>query len=295
MPANPFGFLLDLTEDQGREWLKRYLRGETPDPPAPVPFDLEPVEFLLGEISPLLDPALPLRIGTLAGTLLAEAIVGGAHRAGDIREMESLFALVESLPVSEEITEFLNDLAVTGRLLRGRKEIGADLYLLALRALALHQRPVQGEIVGLVDFWKRKLDDPPYAAIAMQGLLGISVTAAINALPEFVRLARTADPPIPLANTLFAISEDLGADQLLWTKLVRAFEGRGDGLEVVRETFRRARLSDSNPEAWAALQTAPPRSILPTPFVSRYSLPDDAAIESARERLNGALLEPLAA
>lgn len=293
MTENPFRFLLGLTETQGKAWLRRYLKGENTDPSVRIPFDLQPLEFLLGRISPLPDPVFPLRIGTLAGELLAEAIIRGPHRAGDPREVEVLFTLVESLPVSREIAEFLNDLAVTGRLLTSRGETGRDLHFLTLRALVLHQRPLQGEIEGLLEFWKRKLKDPRYAPIAIQGLLRISVPSALECLPEFVSRARASIPPIPLANTLFAVSMELGADQSLWADLVRAFEGDRDGFEVLRETFRQTRLPELNPDAWAALHTAPRQPPVLTPFASRYLPQNDPHIESARHRLKqGRLLEP---
>ena len=257
MTENPFGFLLGLSDTQGKEWLRRFLKGEATDPAVRVPFDLQPLEFLLGRVNPLPDPVLPLRVGTLAGTLLAEAVAGGAQRTEDPTEIEALFALVESLPVSQDVADFLNDLAVTGRLVTNQAGPRPDLHLLTLRALVLHQRPVQGEIEGLLDFWKRKLKDPKYAPIAMQGLLRISVADAINSLPEFVRRARRAIPPIPLANTLFAVSVELGTDRSLWEHLVRVFEGQPDDFKVVKETLGRTRFPESNPVAWEALQTRP--------------------------------------
>jgi hypothetical protein len=262
MPANPFGFLLELPEAEGKEWLRRYLRGDAIEPPVRVPFDLQPLEFLLGQVNPLPEEALPLRVGTLAGTLLAEAIIRGAHRGGDRREIEALFTLVESLPVSDAVAEFLNDLAVTGRLLSGPGECGIDFHLLALRGLILHQRPVHGEVSRLIQFWKNEMHDLRYAAVAIQGLLRVSVTAAIEVLPDFVRRARVARPPVPLANTLFAVSVELGTDRALWEQLVRAFRGWPDELEVVRETFGKARLPESNPAAWEVLAT---RSSEPEP------------------------------
>lgn len=295
MTENPFGFLLGLSDTQGKEWLRRFLKGEAPDPAVRVPFDLQPLEFLLGRVNPLPDPVLPLRVGTLAGTLLAEAVARGAQRTEDPTEIEALFTLVESLPVSQDVADFLNDLAVTGRLVTNQAGPRPDLHLLTLRALVLHQRPVQGEIEGLLDFWKRKLKDTKYAPIAMQGLLRISVSTAISSLPEFVRLARTANPPIPLANTLFAVSVELGADPLLWDDLVRAFAGWEDELDVVRETFGKTRLPESNPPAWEALRDASPHPRQPTPFIARYLQPNDSRIRLARDRHPERLLVPQAA
>ncbi|MBI4609356.1 MAG: hypothetical protein HY726_10120 [Candidatus Rokubacteria bacterium] len=292
MPESPFGFLLELTEDQGKEWLRRYLGGKTTLPSVRIPSDLRPLEFLLGEVNPMPDEALPLRVGTLAGGLLAEAIAEGAHRTGDPRWVEALFTLAGSLPVSEDITEFITDLAVTGRLLESQRGAGLDLHLVALRALVAHQRPVQGSIDRLIAFWERELDDLRYAPIAIQGLLRISVAAAIRHLPGFIRRAQAAHPPVPLVNTLFSVSIELGTDTAMWDDLVRAFDGYKKEFEALRETYGQTRFPERNPRAWEVLQTPPQPHPVPARFARVYSRPDDPGIQSAWANLDRGLLEP---
>lgn len=295
MAENVFGFLLELDEDKAKDWLRRYVCGEQVEPAVRVPFDMTPVAFLLGEVGSMIDLPLPLRIGTLAGSLLAEQIRDGAHRRAGAEEMEALFALVESLPVSNEIVEFLHDLAVAGRLLPPSEGGGTDLHLLALRTLVFHQRPRPGQIDRMVAFWTRELEDPRYAPIAIQGLLELSVREAIQALPAFVRLARASRPPIPLANTLFVVSEALGTDNALWRELVRVFEGAVDEFEIVRETFGRSRLPESNPAAWRVLCDAGGQASGFVAFTPRYVAADDQAVKRARAGLGEAgLLAPVA-
>lgn len=295
MSENGFGFLLELDEDKAKGWLRHYLRGEQVEPVVRVPFDMTPIAFLLGEVSSMTDPTLPLCVGTLAGSLLAEQIRNGAHRRADAEGMETLFALVESLPVSNEIIEFLHDLAVTGRLLPPSSGGGTDLHLLALRALVFHQRPHPGQIDRMVAFWKQELEEPRYAPIAMQGLLELSVREAIRALPAFVRLAHASKPPIPLANTLFLVSEALGTDNALWEKLVRVFAGSEAELGVVREVFGRSRLPESNPEAWKILQEADGEVSGSVAFTPRYVRADDPSVKHAKRGLPEAgLLVPIA-
>jgi hypothetical protein len=296
MAENPFGFLLELSEDQGKEWLRRFLRGEGTSPPVRVPFDLQPLEFLLGRINPLPDSALPLRVGTLAASLLAEAITRGAHRAEEPEQVEAFFTLVESLPVPETTVEFLIALAATGRLLSGPPATGPDLHLLTLRALVLHQRALPGEVKKLIRFWEEELDDLRYAAVAIQGLLRVSVAAGIRALPEFVRRARGAKPPIPLVNTLFVVSEELTANQSFWADLVRAFDGESDEFQSVTDTFAQMRLPETNPDAWAVLQTPIRHATVRVDFSPQYARPEDASkINSACQRLvEGMLLRQAA-
>ncbi len=295
MPENPFGFLLDFPLDQAKAWLSRYLRGEAVDPAVRVPFDMTPPIFLIGQVNPMPEPALPLRIGTLAGTLLAEAIAAGAYRGTAPEEVATLFTLVESLPVSPEVAEFLNDLAVAGRLLDRSGSAETDLHLLALRAMVHHQRPPQGEIGRLVAFWRMELADPRYAPVAMQGLLRISVTEGLQALPEFVRRLLASRPAIPLANTLFVVSEALGAERSLWRDLVAAFEGWEAEFAAVKDGFGRSRLPKSNAIAWQVLQAKPAEAPGAVGYAPRYSRRDDAGIELAFSHLGGALLEPAGA
>lgn len=261
MGTSPFEFLLDLPEADGRQWLARYLMGETTAPPVQVPFDLQRLEFLLGEVNPLPNETLPRRVGDLAGGLLAEAIIRGAHRTGEVRFLKALFTLLESLPASQKIEEFLNDLVVSGRLLGWPAGDGADFHLLTLRALVLHWRPVTGQVERLIELWKREARDLRYAPIAIQGLLRVSVAAAIDALPDFVDRALAARPTLPVANTLFAVSVELGDDKFMWEQFVRVFDGHPRAFETVKDTFSRTGLAQSNPVAWQVLQTPtdPPR------------------------------------
>ncbi len=295
MPENPFGFLLDLPTDQGKEWLSRYLAGEAVEPAVRVPFDMTPAIFLISQVNPMPEPALPLRIGTLAGTLLAEVITAGAHRGAAPEKVATLFTLVESLPVSPGVAGFLNDLAATGRLLDVSGSPETDLHLLALRAMVAHQRAPQGEIGRLIAFWRWELDDPRYAPVAMQGLFRISVAEGLKALPRFVRDSLAARPVIPLANTLFVVSEVLGDDRSLWRDLVAAFHGWDVELAAVKEAFGRSRLPQSNLAAWQALQAKPVEAPGAVGYVSLYSRRDDAGIELALRHLPGALLAPAGA
>jgi len=254
VPRNPFGFLLDIPDSSGISWLRSYLRGESTDPKVAVPTDVDSLSYLLGRVHPLGDAPLPRKVGTLAATLLSEAVGLGLHRSGrreDSAFVSDLFTLVEALPLSEAAVATINDLATAGRLLGGDDP---DFHLLALRALVLHQRPEPGEIRGYVEFWRRQAEHLRHAPTAIQGLLRISAPAAIDILPDFVTRARAARPPVPLINTLFVVAAELGCALELWRKLRRAFYDRPGDLAAVREALRGLRVDERQPEVWAILE-----------------------------------------
>lgn len=254
MSPNPFSFLLDLPDTDARYWLSRYILDESTTPTIQVPFDLQRLEFLLGEVNPLPDPTLPLRIGDLAGGLLAETLLRGGQRTHGTRFLTALFTLLESLPVSEPIEEFLNDLVISGRLLDRPAGSVPDFHLLALRVLVLHQRPVSNDTGRLVDLWRREARQLRYASIAIQGMLRASPAAAVDALPDFIERALAERPPLPLANLLFAFSVELDSDKRMWKRLVSAFAYHPEAFEAVRQTLRKTSIPRSQPVAWEVLQ-----------------------------------------
>ena len=253
MPFQPFEFLLDLPEPEGQRWLARYLQGEVTTPAIRVPHDLQPLVFLLHQITPLSDPALPRRVGSLAGALLAERLVRGAYRTGDIDFIKALFTLLESLPLPDDVEEFLNDLAAGGRLIGRPLTDGTDLHLLTLRCLVWHQRPRDDDSARAIDLWRREARDVRYAPIAIQGLLRLSVPAAIEAFAILAARAPTARPQLLLANVLFVVSAALGGNRQMWESLVSALARCPGALETVREAFAKTGLPRSNPVAWQAL------------------------------------------
>lgn len=260
MSANPFSFLIDLPDTEARQWLARYLRDEGIVPTIEVPFDLQRLDFLLGEVNPLPTATLPIRIGDLAGGLLAEAILRAGNRAADARFLMALFALLESLPVSESVGEFLNDLVISGRLLAWPIGDDADFHLLALRVLVLHQRPVADNKDRLIDLWKRETRDLRYASIAIQGMLRAAPGAAIAALPDFVERALAARPPLPITNLLFAFSVELGDDQRMWERLIAGFVHHPKAFEAVKQTLKGTRIARPQTAAWEVLHPAARRS-----------------------------------
>jgi hypothetical protein len=294
MVNNQFDVLTTLPDVQAAAWLSDYLRSRPVAPPVRVPFDLEPVEFLLSQVHSLSNSELPRRVGTLAGKLVAEAIAQGKHRPGDTAEQEALrtlFTLIEALPVSDDVAEFLYDLAVSGRLLDGGE---LDLHLLTLRALVLHQRPRPGEIERAVEFWRHEADDIRYAAIAIQGLLRIAAPGAIELLPEFVRRARAAQPPLPLTNTLFVVESELGSSKDLWQALRSAFDAQPSQLTLVRDEFARLRLRERNPVAWEILHQDATIADPVGGWSLQFATGDEQKINRAREQPFDMLLAPAA-
>lgn len=211
-------------------------------PAVNVPSDLQPLEFLLSEVHPSVGGPLPRRLGDLAGGLLAEAITRGDHRNGQPGFLRALFTLVESLPVSENVEEFLNDLAATGRLLDWPTHGDLDFHLFTLRALVHHQRSAQGQSERLINLWKRELQDLRYAPIALQGLLRLSAPTAIDALPAFVERSMAATPPRSLVNTLYALSLELGSTEVLWQRLIRVFDRHPVALQAPSAALSKTRL-----------------------------------------------------
>jgi len=289
VPRNPFGFLLDIPDSSAISWLRSYLRGESTDPKVAVPADVDSLSYLLGRVHPLGDAPLPRKVGTLAATLLSEAVGLGLHRSGrreDSAFVSDLFTLVEALPLSEAAAATLNDLATAGRLLGGDDP---DFHLHALRALVLHQRPQPGEIRGYVEFWRRQAENLRHAPTAIQGLLRISAPAAIEMLPDFVTRARAATPPVPLINTLFAVAAELGLALELWKALRRVFNDRSVDLEAVREALRGLRVDERQPEVWAVLEAPDPQpGSLPTDpepiWAMRYESPRSERLATARQK-----------
>jgi hypothetical protein len=292
--ADALSFLLDAPDADAMRWLHSFLEEGTVQPRITVPPDVEPVEYLLGHVHSLGGGELPRRLGTLAAKLLAEAIAQGTYRTTEPRETKTiaaLFTLVEALPLSADAVEFLQDLALSGRLL---KDAGLDLHLLTLRALVLHQRPRPGQIDRLIDFWRREAEDVRYAAIAIQGLLRISTPAALEMVADFVGRARTAEPQLPITNTLFVLSSELGPARELWEDFRRALGGRPDDLEAVRQVFRQTRLHQTNPVAWDALGRSD-AVMADDPgtggvWAMRFAPANSPAVARARERLGDALL-----
>ena len=253
--ANPFQFLRDLSDDEARRWLRRYLMEPVTDPPpVHVPFDIGHLEFLLAEITPVTDRSLPLRVGELAGTLLAEALAAGFATC-DPRFLRALFALVESLPLPEDIVAFLHRLAVTGQLLSWPGD--DDFHLVVLRTLVLHQPSSPDPVARWIDFWKREADDLRYASISIQGLLRIAPLDALEVLPDFINRASRATARIPLANLLFAVSVALADDQTLWRHLARLLHAHPGAFAAVKEGFQRIHLPRTHPTAWRIVEDTP--------------------------------------
>ena len=253
MPVSPFDFLRSLPESQARQWLIRYLLGERTDPAVNVPFDYGRLEFLLNEISPIPDIALPLRVGDLAGGVLREIIATRSLRSPRPDLVKALFTLVESLPVSEPVVALLGDLAATGAVRDWSVGDDTDFHLLTLRALVLHQRQASGYVVRLIDFWKRQAAELRYASIAIQGLLRIAPRDAFGVLANFVERASDERPPLPLANLLFAVAAELGSDLTLWQRLAARLLQKPAVFEIVKERFNKIQLVRSNPDAWHLL------------------------------------------
>jgi hypothetical protein len=253
MQVGPFDFLLSLPESQARQWLIRYLLGERTDPAVDVPFDYGRLEFLLNEVSPIPDMALPLRIGDLAGSVLREVVATRSLHSVRPSLVKALFTLVESLPVSETVVTLLSDLAATGAVRDWSVGDGTDFHLLTLRALVLHQRAASGRIDRLIDFWKRQATDLPYASIAIQGLLRIAPREAFGVVPDFVERASNERPRLPLANLLFAVAAELGGDLTLWRLLAARLLQKPTVFEIVKEGFSKIQLARSNPDAWRLL------------------------------------------
>jgi len=252
MPSNPFESVLEMPEAEGRLWLASYLLGKAVDPPLPVPFDLGRLEFLLGHVARLPDRALPAHIGELAGGLLAEAVMAAPLRKTEPRLLQALFIIVEALPASEAIVRFLTRLAVAGPLLPWPEAEGPDFHLLTLRALVLHQ-PRGHRDERLVELWRDEIRDLRYASIAIQGLLRLSPTDAIDELPDFVERALAATPPIRLGNLAFALAVALVTD-IHWDRLAGLAFRHPRAFAAIREGLRKTRLPHINPRAWDILQ-----------------------------------------
>ncbi len=257
MQPTPFRFLLETSESQGQEWLTRYLMNETPNPRVPVPSDIGRLEFLLGEVNPIPELALPLRVGDLAGALLAKAVMAEDRQLRKPDFLKALFTLVESLPVSENVVEFLNMLAISGRLVSWPPADTPDFHLLTLRSLVSHQRPVADDVNRLIDFWKREAQDLRYASISIQGLLRVAPRHAVQIIPDFVDRVLNTPGPMPFANLLFAVSIELGADLQIWQHLVRVLRGDPRVFGATKEGFSRIQLARNNPEAWKLFEMTP--------------------------------------
>jgi hypothetical protein len=296
MPANPFEFLLDMPEREGRMWLSRYLLGEATDPSLDVPFDVGRLEFLLGEVARIPEKTLPARVAELAGGLLAEAVMATPLRDTDPRLLRALFILVEALPVSDMIVEFLTKLAISGPLLPWPDRDRPDFHLLTLRALVLHQRPSGRRDDRLVEFWKHEAQDPRYASVAIQGLLRVSPVHAIDALPDFVERALGATPPIPLANLLFALTVALNHKEILWRRVASLAFREPKAFGAIRDGLRKIRLPDTNPRAWDVLEGSPrtaPRSVVRDRFGSAFvPAVDPSRIFTERQRPIGTSTHP---
>lgn len=282
-----------MSDADGEEWLRGYLSGDR-RPSVPVPADMRPVEFLLASLDDAPNRALPERVGTLAGGLLATAVLEDVVRGRDGTLLRDVFSLVESLPVSDQTVEFLHRLATMGSMLARGQASDTDFHLLTLRALVTHQRPWPGEIERLLDVWRRELADLRYAGVAMQGLARVSAPAAIAALPGFIARALGEHPPVPLADTIFAFSQELGESRALWEDVVRRLREVSGALEAVQDGFTRSGLHRSHPIAWEVLRSAS-TGAPSTPFATRYTASDDPGMIEASRRLDGVLLEPRAA
>jgi hypothetical protein len=293
MPGRSFLFVKSLSDADCEAWLVSFLRGAITEPRVEVPSDLEPIEFLLGQLSASEDSDLSLKVGTVAGKTLAR-MVRQDRLSEDVRLAEWLFKIVEALPVSQQVSEFLLGLALTDRLIPVATG-GRDFHLLCLRALALHQLPETGKVRGLIEFWREQAADSRYAPIAIQGLLRLSAVGALDILPDAIASAIRATPPRPLINTLFSVARSLGTDQTLWRALISKFDPAGEEFAAARRTFRDLGLPRLLPEVWALFEQGPILAPLDGVFRAVYAGRQQGVIDRARRHLGSdVLLEPVA-
>jgi hypothetical protein len=121
------------------------------------------------------------------------------------------------------------------------------------------------------------------------------VPAALAALPAFVRQARHATPPAPIANTLYALAAALGENLALWRELAQVLAGSPAERAAVRETYRTMRLDELSSIGAQILDSDPPDSPGMQPFATVYAEDGAAAVAHAVARIGDRrLLEPAA-